>query len=97
MTAKGAFFVIPVLLSTGVSVLKSFELAGRGIAMLTCACRLMASYRKDAGEHGAVLALNSEVIHGDVSGMLLSGNMPCMCIIVSLHAEHSVFTLIACM
>ena len=46
--------------------------------MLPCMCRLMASYRKDAEEHGAVLAFNSEVIHGDVSGRLaaIQQNVP---------------------
>ena len=31
-------------------------------------CRLMESYRKDAEEHGAVVALNCEVVGGNISG-----------------------------
>ena len=31
-------------------------------------CRLMESYRKDAEQHGAVVAFNCEVVGGDLSG-----------------------------
>lgn len=31
-------------------------------------CRLMESYRRDAEQHGAVVALNCEVVGGKVSG-----------------------------
>lgn len=31
-------------------------------------CRLMESYRKDAEQHGAVVAFNCEVVSGQVSG-----------------------------
>ena len=37
-------------------------------SMLLFLCRLMESYRKDAEQHGAVVALNCEVIGGKVSG-----------------------------
>lgn len=31
-------------------------------------CRLMESYRKDAEQHGAVVAFNCEVVGGQISG-----------------------------
>ena len=36
-------------------------------------CRLMESYRKDAEQHGAVVAFNCEVVGGDMSGSSLDG------------------------
>lgn len=36
-------------------------------------CRLMESYRKDAEQHDAVVALNCEVVGGKVSGTAKHG------------------------